>query len=82
MKLASNENGVNLFQETEARWRLVETSWALGVSRNLINADVDNDLLFTNHIKRTDVTSARDALNGYQKSKCFYCFRKISVFKR
>ena len=82
LKLASNENGVNLFQETEARWRLVETSWALGVSRNLINADVDNDLLFTNHIKRTDVTSARDALNGYQKSKCFYCFRKISVFKR
>ena len=79
LNLASNEQGVNLFQETEARWRLVETSWSLGVSRNLINADVNNDLLFVENIRRTNVTSARDALNGYQKSKCFYCFKAISI---
>jgi 5-methylcytosine-specific restriction endonuclease McrA len=28
---------------------------------------------------RIDVTSSRDALNGYQKGKCFYCFRDISI---
>ena len=59
---------------------LVETSWALGVSRNLINADVDNDLLY-NHIKRTDVTSARDALNGYQKVSVSIVLEKFQFLK-
>jgi hypothetical protein len=26
-----------------------------------------------------DVTSSWDALNGYQKGRCFYCFREIAV---
>lgn len=26
-----------------------------------------------------NVTSARDALDGYQKGKCFYCSREISI---
>lgn len=30
-------------------------------------------------LRRTAVTSARSALNGYQKGKCFYCFRDITV---
>jgi len=30
-------------------------------------------------MKRTDVTSVRDSLNGYQKGKCFYSFKDISV---
>lgn len=72
----------SLLQETEARWRLVETSWELNISRNLImvHADTDHDLLFTEFAgRRTDITSGRDALNGYQKGKCFYCFKPISV---
>ena len=32
-----------------------------------------------NNVKRRCITSARDALNGYQKGKCFYCFSDISV---
>jgi len=28
---------------------------------------------------RIAVTSCRDALNGYQKGKCFYCFIDISI---
>ena len=28
---------------------------------------------------RVAVTSCRDALNGYQKGKCFYCFIDISI---
>jgi hypothetical protein len=31
------------------------------------------------NFKRKDVTSARGALNGYQKGKCFYCFDDITV---
>jgi len=33
----------------------------------------------TSQRKRIDITSSRDALNGYQKGRCFYCFRSISV---
>lgn len=72
----------SLMHETEARWRLVETAWELGVSRNLIevHADSVSDTLFANASgRRIDITSSRDALNGYQKGRCFYCFESISV---
>ena len=65
----------NFSAETEARWNLVETAWELGVSRNLLNVHYDDHskLFFVNSsLRRKDVTSARDALNGYQKGKCFY----------
>lgn len=72
----------NLTCEAEARWRLVETAWELGVSHNLLSVGYDQEkqLLFVNdNFRRKNVTSARDALNGYQKGKCFYCFEDISV---
>ena len=72
----------NFTCEAEARWRLVETAWELGVSRNLLSVSYDEEkqLLFVNDkLRRKNVTSARDALNGYQKGKCFYCFEDISV---
>lgn len=72
----------NYSAETEARWNLVETAWELGVSTNLLNVHYDDDkkLFFVDaSLRRKDVTSARDALNGYQKGKCFYCFDDISV---
>lgn len=72
----------NLTCEAEARWRLVETAWELNISRNLLTVGYDKEeqLLFVNDkSRRKDVTSARDALNGYQKGKCFYCFDDISV---
>jgi hypothetical protein len=73
----------NLPHETEARWRLVETAWQLGLNPALLSVSYDNNLsvLFVrNHLRqRIDVTASRDALNGYQKGRCFYCFREISV---
>ncbi|MHA7941729.1 hypothetical protein ACJOV8_001445 [Formosa sp. 3Alg 14/1] len=30
-------------------------------------------------MRHKDITSVRDALNGYQKGKCFYSFQDISV---
>lgn len=69
-------------EEVEARWRLVETAWALNVSRNVIGVGYDNqtETLFTRFSgKRKTITSCRGALNGYQKGRCFYCSAMISV---
>jgi hypothetical protein len=76
----------NLMSETESRWRLVETAWELGISRYLLGVQYDDEqqLLFVKQdiAKRKDVTSARDALNGYQKGKCFYCNADISLAEK
>jgi len=72
----------NLPHETEARWRLVETAWELNISRNLISVEYDPEIkiLFTDSPnRRVNVTSCRNALNGYQEGKCFYCFDDITV---
>lgn len=64
--------------EVESRWRLVETAWGLGLNQALIVFDAQEELLLADD-RRRPVTSARDALNGYQKGQCFYCFREIST---
>lgn len=54
----------------------------MGISRNLVGVefDEDNQLLFTRvNARRVDITSCRDSLNGYQKGRCFYCFKPISL---
>lgn len=66
----------------ESGWNLVETAWGLGISRNLLNVYYDGEkkLFFVNNeLRRKDVTAARNALNGYQKGRCFYCFSHVGV---
>ena len=79
--LVQSELGLN--GEAEARWRLVETAWSLGLSPNLLEVQHthEGELLFveTPEKGRITITSSRDALNGYQKGKCFFCFGAISV---
>ncbi|MGB9095597.1 HNH endonuclease [Erwinia sp.] len=80
--LTENDQFPNLIQETQARWRLVEEAWAMGISRNLIAVEYDEDskMLFSRRDnRRINITSCRDSLNGYQKGYCFYCYRPISV---
>lgn len=80
--LTENDQFPNLIRETNARWRLVEEAWAMGVSRNLIAVEYDEDskMLFSRrNNKRINITSCRDSLNGYQKGYCFYCYRPISI---
>lgn len=81
--LLSRDQSENLPQEVEARWSLVETAWDLGVSRSLVSIGYDehNQSLFAldNQRRRKSVTGSRDALNGYQKGKCFYCFTDIYI---
>lgn len=73
----------NLPTEVEARWRLVETAWELKLPRHVLTVgyDVDSELLVVNDrlLERKAITGCREALNGYQKGKCFYCFSDISV---
>jgi hypothetical protein len=70
----------NLPHEVEARWRLVETAWQLKLTRTALAVSVDDEMLVTiSGDRRASLTSCRDALNGYQKGKCFYCFGDISV---
>ena len=83
LKLKESFHFENFNKEVEARWELVETAWNLNVNPNVLEVQYDqsNSLLFVenNLMKRKDITSTRDALNGYQKGKCFYSFQDISI---
>ncbi|MBD2110009.1 HNH endonuclease domain-containing protein [Nodosilinea sp. FACHB-13] len=82
-RLLEGEQRDSLPHEVEARWRLVESSWGLDLSEHLISVEYasnDSGILRSNlKLGRVTVTSCRDALNGYQKGKCFYCFNNISI---
>jgi hypothetical protein len=73
----------NLSPEAEGRWRLVETAWELGLNPALLTVQYDTQLSILyarNEVReRINVTSSREALDGYQKGKCFYCFRDINI---
>jgi hypothetical protein len=82
-KLLESKQVSNLPNETEARWRLVETAWELGLPPALIAVHHDraSDHLFVLDRSRTrrSITRSRDALSGYQKGHCFYCFDRIAL---
>ncbi|MES2899506.1 MAG: HNH endonuclease [Pseudomonadota bacterium] len=68
--------------EVESRWRLVETAWALNLSRNLVAVGYEpttQELVTRLDTRRTTITSCRGALNGYQQGRCFYCSAPISI---
>ena len=81
--LLTGGQGANLPLETDARWRLVETAWELGVSPALlaVSHDPATESLFVvdSTKRRKPITGARDALSGYQKGQCFYCFDTFSL---
>ena len=81
-KLLENTNSQDFIQENEARWSLVETAWKLNLSENVISLNYDHDtkmIMEPDKFRRRNITSARGALNGYQKGHCFYCFSNISI---
>ena len=85
LRLKDSFHFKNFENETEARWKLVETAWNLKINPNLLEVKYDKDasLLFLENdfMKRVDITSVRDSLNGYQKGKCFYSFMDISIIQ-
>src|SRR5690606_40125216 len=80
-QLFEAQNSKDLIDETEARWRLVETAWDMNLPKHLVQIQHDDQglLVADNKIRRVNVTSAKSALNGYQKSRCFYCFAPITI---
>jgi len=83
LKLKEQIQFINLPFEVEARWRLVETAWSLNLNPKLLEVKYDSErnLFFAQNelSRRINITSSRDSLNGYQKGKCFYCFKEIVV---
>lgn len=80
-ELFSSPNPQDLIHETESRWRLVETAWDMNLPKHLVQIQHDETgiLVAENKLRRINVTSAKSALNGYQKGKCFYCFKPIHL---
>ena len=82
-QLADRFQYQNLPSEIEARWRLVETAWELSLPRHVLTVGYDamDELLIVNdqRLARRVITGCRDALNGYQKGKCFYCFADVTI---
>jgi hypothetical protein len=84
LSLASGTELPSLSAEVEARWRLVETAWDLGVTTSILeiaptlDAEQLEAVIGTTPRIRRAVTSSRDALNGYQKGKCFYCLAPVA----
>jgi hypothetical protein len=82
-EMIERTQSTSLRLEVDGRWRLVERAWELGVSKSLISIDYDSDTekLFSVDAqnRRKSVTSCRNALNGYQKGKCFYCASDIDI---
>lgn len=73
----------NLRHEAESRWNLWETAISLNINSSMLEVinDSNKECLYVlkDGLKRKDITSSRDALNGYQKGKCFYCSKDISI---
>jgi hypothetical protein len=82
LELATGNAASDFEIETEARWRLVETAWEMNLPTRLLTVELDPDLdqlVPRRGSGRTPITSARGALNGYQKGFCFYCFRPLTL---
>ena len=80
-KLILSDEKTSLLEEIEARWRLVETAWSLNIPKHHINVKYDENeslLYIIDKVRRKNITGIRDALNGYQNGKCFYCGKPIS----
>lgn len=80
-KLLESEQADNFLFEVDSRWRLWETAISQNIHQNLIEHDASSQVLFAlnRDYRRINVTTARDALNGYQKGRCFYCSRAILI---
>lgn len=80
--LVLGDQAGNLPFEVEARWRLVETAWTLGVPASTLSVAHDasaESLIVAGGQRRRSVGRVRDALSGYQKGCCFHCFAPFDL---
>ena len=69
--------------EVEARWRLVETAWAMGVSAQLLDVQMEGSteelIVSRDFDTRKSIGNAKWAFSGYQDGKCFYCHVELDT---
>ena len=78
LELAASVHAQDLDAKTAARWRLVETAWATGISDGVLGPSLIYDpdkqaLVLQSKQRRRSVTGVVSALNGYQDGRCAYC---------
>ncbi|WP_326709944.1 HNH endonuclease [Streptomyces sp. NBC_01474] len=76
LQLARSEQAVALTAELGARWNIVETSFAAGIGRSLIEEGVLIDwdtLQLTDRRRRRSVTGIVEATTGFQHGRCLIC---------
>tara|TARA_A100001011_G_C14268479_1_gene825840 strand:- start:561 stop:1577 length:1017 start_codon:yes stop_codon:yes gene_type:complete len=67
----------NLPKELDSRWNLWENSIFLGTNSSLLQLDINEHEELT--LMNVPVTSARNAIIGYQEGRCFYCRKRLSL---
>ncbi|MGW5279382.1 HNH endonuclease [Streptomyces collinus] len=76
LRLAQSEQVSSLAAELDARWRIVESSFAAGVGRSLVEEGVTVDwdtLKITDKRRRRSVTGVVAATVGFQHGRCLIC---------
>ncbi|MET8101534.1 HNH endonuclease [Streptomyces sp. NPDC005236] len=76
LRLAQSEHAAGLSAELEARWSIVESSFAAGVGRSLLEEGVAVDwdtLRITDRRRRRSVTGIVEATAGFQHGRCLIC---------
>ncbi|MCX5441273.1 HNH endonuclease [Streptomyces sp. NBC_00063] len=76
LQVAQSEQATGLRTELDARWSIVESSFAAGIGRVLIEEGVSVDwatLKLTDKRRRRPVTGVADALIGFQHGRCLLC---------
>ncbi|MFE1127237.1 HNH endonuclease [Streptomyces albidoflavus] len=75
-RIAGSEQAPGLRGELNARWDIVESSFAAGIGRSLVDHGVAVDwatLRLTDKHRRRPVTGVADALTGFQHGRCLIC---------
>ncbi|WP_260678379.1 HNH endonuclease [Streptomyces albidoflavus] len=75
-RIAGSEQTAGLRGELNARWDIVESSFAAGIGRSLVDHGVAVDwatLRLTDKHRRRPVTGVADALAGFQHGRCLIC---------
>lgn len=78
--VATGEQAASLRGELDARWSIVETSFAAGVGRSLIEEGVSVDLTTMRVLdkrRRRPVTGVTEAVIGFQHGRCLICREPI-----
>ncbi|MFC7302767.1 HNH endonuclease [Streptomyces monticola] len=82
LDVAASEQAAGLRLELEARWNIVENSFATGIGRSLVHDGVTVDWQshqLTDKLRRKPVTGVREALVPFQHGRCLICWHVIGV---